>query len=58
VPPALKTTMFDPLVTGRAGGTGLGLAVVREVVQAHGGRVALGDQQASGTRVELELPWP
>lgn len=58
VPPALRATMFDPLVTGRAGGTGLGLAVVREVVQAHGGRVALGAQAAGGTRIELELPWP
>ena len=58
VPPALRATLFDPLVTGRDGGTGLGLAVVREVVQAHGGRVALDDEQATGTRIELELPWP
>ena len=58
VPPALRATLFDPLVTGRDGGTGLGLAVVREVVQAHGGRVALNDEQATGTRIELELPWP
>lgn len=58
VPPALRATLFDPLVTGRPGGTGLGLAVVREVVQAHGGRVALAAQPATGTRIELELPWP
>ncbi|MET0267711.1 MAG: HAMP domain-containing sensor histidine kinase [Duganella sp.] len=67
VPPALQATLFDPLVSGRAGGTGLGLAVVREVVQAHGGRVALepaggeasnGKALASGTRIVLELPWP
>lgn len=58
VPPALRATLFDPLVTGRAGGTGLGLAVVREVVQAHGGRVGLDARAASGTRIELELPWP
>jgi signal transduction histidine kinase len=58
VPPALRATLFDPLVTGRDGGTGLGLAVVREVVQAHGGRVALNTQHTAGTRIELELPWP
>jgi signal transduction histidine kinase len=58
VPPALRATLFDPLVTGRADGTGLGLAVVREVVQAHGGRVALAAQPGTGTRIELELPWP
>jgi signal transduction histidine kinase len=58
VPPALRATLFDPLVTGRDGGTGLGLAVVREVVQAHGGRVALDARHTAGTRIELELPWP
>jgi signal transduction histidine kinase len=58
VPPHLRATLFDPLVTGRAGGTGLGLAVVREVVQAHGGRVTLDAAHTSGTRIELELPWP
>jgi signal transduction histidine kinase len=58
VPPALRPTLFDPLVTGREGGTGLGLAVVREVVQAHGGRVSLDTARQRGTRIALELPWP
>ena len=58
VPPPLRATLFDPLVTGRAGGTGLGLAVVREVVQAHGGSVALDPAHTHGTRIVLELPWP
>jgi two-component system sensor histidine kinase HydH len=58
VAPAMRATLFDPLVTGREGGTGLGLAVVREVVQAHGGSVALDASQARGTRIVLELPWP
>ncbi|MYM34610.1 sensor histidine kinase [Duganella sp. FT94W] len=57
VPPPLRATLFDPLVTGRDGGTGLGLAVVREVVQAHGGRVRLDTSRPQGTRIELELPW-
>ena len=58
VPPALRATLFDPLVTGRVGGTGLGLALVREVVQAHGGSVALDPTHTHGTRIVLELPWP
>lgn len=57
VPPALQASLFDPLVTGRAGGTGLGLAVVRDVVQAHGGTVALDTAHALGTRIVVELPW-
>lgn len=57
VAPALQASLFDPLVTGRPGGTGLGLAVVREVVQAHGGAVSLDAGHASGTRIVLELPW-
>jgi len=54
----LRATLFDPLVTGREGGTGLGLAVVREVLQAHGGRALLDDTCAIGTRINMELPWP
>lgn len=57
VPPALQASLFDPLVTGRPGGTGLGLAVVREVVHAHGGTVALDTAHVPGTRIVMELPW-
>lgn len=37
VPPALRDTMFEPLVSGRADGTGLGLALAREFARGHGG---------------------
>ncbi|WP_193333423.1 sensor histidine kinase [Duganella sp. FT27W] len=57
VPPALQASLFDPLVTGRPGGTGLGLAVVREVVHAHGGTVALDPAHVPGTRIVMDLPW-
>lgn len=37
VPADLCETLFDPLVSGRADGTGLGLALSREIAQEHGG---------------------
>ena len=37
VPPALRETLFQPLVSGRADGTGLGLALSREIAAEHGG---------------------
>ena len=37
VPADLRETLFDPLVSGRADGTGLGLALSREIAHEHGG---------------------
>lgn len=57
VPPELRDTLFEPFATTRAGGSGLGLALAREIVQGHGGSIRLADS-ARGARVEIELPWP
>lgn len=40
VPAELADTLFEPLVSGRADGTGLGLALVREVAREHGGDIS------------------
>jgi two-component system nitrogen regulation sensor histidine kinase GlnL len=39
VPEALRESLFLPLVSGRADGTGLGLAVAQEIAQEHGGQI-------------------
>lgn len=39
VPAALRDTLFQPLVSGRADGSGLGLALSREIAHEHGGEL-------------------
>ncbi|WP_144113978.1 sensor histidine kinase [Paraburkholderia sp. BCC1886] len=48
--------IFEPFVTGRPDGSGLGLAVVREIASAHGGRAYLAED-SSLTCFVIELPW-
>lgn len=46
----------DPSRTRATGGTGLGLAVVKQMVQAHGGQIAVTSQQGQGTCFTFTLP--
>jgi signal transduction histidine kinase len=58
VPEDIASSIFEPLVTGRAGGTGLGLALARRVVAAHAGTIALvpNAEGVTGARFRVELP--
>jgi two-component system, OmpR family, sensor kinase len=58
IPPEVRARLFDPFATGREGGTGLGLAVSRRIVERHGGTLALSglDGAGRGTTFELRLP--
>ncbi len=47
---------FDDFYTTKTTGSGLGLAFVRRVVEAHGGRVTLTSHEGRGTTVTLRLP--
>ncbi|WP_115720352.1 nitrogen regulation protein NR(II) [Gallaecimonas mangrovi] len=55
VPDKLKDTLFYPLVTGRADGSGMGLAIAQSLVALHGGRIEL-DSQPGRTIFSLYLP--
>lgn len=56
VPAEIAATIFEPLVTARPGGTGLGLALARRVVAAHMGSIALVPSE-KGATFRVELPF-
>ncbi len=53
----IAPVIFRPLVSGRPGGTGLGLALARRIAAAHGGSITLVSPGAGGgARFRIELP--
>ena len=48
--------LFEPFLSGRPEGTGLGMALVRRTVEAHGGRMQIKSKPGKGTKVEMWLP--
>jgi signal transduction histidine kinase len=56
VPEQLRERLFDPYVTGKPGGTGLGLALVKQTIEAHGGRVWHEPTPEGGATFVITLP--
>lgn len=51
-----RERIFDPFFTSRGHGTGLGLALCRKIVDAHGGTIEIGSTPRAGTEFVLTFP--
>ncbi|HVF72328.1 MAG TPA: ATP-binding protein [Chthoniobacterales bacterium] len=59
IPPEVLKRVFEPFVThGKAHGTGLGMAIAKSTVEAHGGTISVSSTKGRGTTVEIRLPAP
>jgi two-component system sensor histidine kinase PilS (NtrC family) len=56
IPPAAAARIFTPFFTTKPSGTGLGLAVVHRIVDAHGGVIAVDSVPGQGARFTVRLP--
>jgi two-component system nitrogen regulation sensor histidine kinase GlnL len=55
IPEPMLARLFTPFATSKAHGTGLGLAISRRIVEAHGGRIEVGDGADGGARFTIRL---
>jgi signal transduction histidine kinase len=51
-----RSRIFEPFYTTKTRGTGLGMAIARRIVEAHGGQIAVGDRGGPGAEILIMLP--
>lgn len=56
IEPRVLERIFDPFVTTKRQGTGLGLPIVQRIIDAHGGRIEIRSDAATGTRAVVRIP--
>ena len=56
IPADVKSRLFSPFLTTKAGGTGIGLRISLSIVEAHGGRLWAEDNPGGGAVFAFTLP--
>lgn len=56
LPESIRNTLFDPFVSSKPSGTGLGLTICRRIVESHGGTISADKAPASGAVFTIRLP--
>ena len=56
IPDELLEKIWDPFFTTKKKGTGLGLGIVKNIIESHGGSILIANREDKGTRVTVELP--
>ncbi|HEY7156104.1 MAG TPA: ATP-binding protein, partial [Gemmataceae bacterium] len=51
-----RPKLFEPFYTTKAKGTGLGLPIIRRIIEAHRGEIAVGEGAGSGAEILITLP--
>lgn len=51
-----REKIFQPFYSTKSRGSGLGMAITRRIVQAHGGRITVGDTSLAGTEIVINIP--
>jgi signal transduction histidine kinase len=54
--PSARHSVFEPFFTTKTKGTGLGMAIARRIVDAHGGEISLGSEASIGAEFVITLP--
>ena len=57
ISPEIADQLFQPFVTSKANGMGVGLSICRTIIEAHGGRISAAANEGGGTIFEFTVPF-